>query len=702
MSTTYVSSKANVFTDDFLTSALSLPARQSNNSSGRFSSFNPFTYNRQRSKEHSSSSLTPPVTPSPSRKEAAPIKFQTLKEIGAYLRQRSDEDPFMPSDVSRYCAKIVELMEEAGEDNVKEQKRGAKALFLLSQLDISDVEGPSSTEAGVACILTAMENLPDDERLQEVACLALQALTAWEENQAFVLAGQGLIDIVCTAMETHNENDDLQISALGVLCNISSSPDAVESDNAKELSYVIPTILELLKENRDHVDIYQKGCSTLAKLTEDNPSSQLLFCNDNQLGIRMAIDALHNATFSDEYQIQHAAMIILQNVASNSSLECKGRIIIHGGLDRILETLQRHSVIAGQIPGKTTLSSHIMASGLQTLANLSDSNIREHDKTRQKMGVAVPVMLKVLKKHPKMAQVQTSGHSALKNLADIHADLIIRHEGISIIMKNMAEQINNPAVQKTTCRTLVKLFSKEEKDASWHNNLLSSGNNPSERTAMDLVMAIAEEDGIDIIFRSVRLHQKHRLVQEAAFEALYHLSCSRQLSSRQKRQLCLEENVFVLMGTIRTFIESETICEFGSGLLLNMSFFAPLQQETMASVGGIKLVLHLMRRHGLNKKTQEHAAGILSGLCQDPATHEEFVSEEGISTIVSAMTVHPYQPGIQAFGCDVLASIAGSSAEYKQQVVDDNARELAKEAMDNHQRHNGVQNRGSVLLKTTA
>ena len=109
-----------------------------------------------------------------------------------------------------------------------------------------------------------------------------------------------------------------------------------------------------------------------------------------------------------------------------------------------------------------------------------------------------------------------------------------------------------------------------------------------------------------------------------------------------------------------------------------------------------------MRRHGLNKKTQEYAAGILSGLCQDPATHKEFVEEEGISTITSAMTVHPYQPGIQAFGCDVLASIASTSLEYKQQIVHDNARELATEAMANHQRHNGVQNRGSVLLKAIA
>jgi hypothetical protein len=588
-------SKGNgIFPDDLLASpprSLKSSTNQSSNGSRRSSGFNPFGSKKNDKENPSSSTRTlVPVTPSPPRKQT--IDFKTLKEIVSYLRKR-DEDPLMSRDVDRYCDKIVGFM-KAKEDDAVEQKQGATAMFLLAQLHVSDVEGPSSTRAGVEAVLNAMENFPDDASLQEMSCLALQALTAWEENQAVILAGKGLIDVVCSAMETHPDNDDLQISALGVVCNISCHPDAVENDMAKELSYAIPPILQLLKDNRDHVEIYQKGCATLAKLTEDSPASQLLFCNDGQLGIRMAIDALHNTVFADEYNIQLAAMIILQHVASNTSLECKGRILIHGGLDRIMEALERHSVIAGKKPSKSTQNAQIMASALQTLANLSDSKIPDHDKTRQKMGVVVPVMLKVLQQHPKISQVQISGHSALKNLVDLHADLVIRNDGISIIMKNMAEQIKNPAVQKTTCRTLVKLFSKNENDVSWHNNLLSGGNNPNERTALDLVRAIAEEDGIDIIFRSVRMHQKHRLVQEAAIGALYHLSCSRQLTSHQKRQLCLEENVFVLMGTISHFIESETICEFGCGLLLNMSFFAPLQQEGMASGKCIFLLNHCM------------------------------------------------------------------------------------------------------------
>jgi hypothetical protein len=106
-----------------------------------------------------------------------------------------------------------------------------------------------------------------------------------------------------------------------------------------------------------------------------------------------------------------------------------------------------------------------------------------------------------------------------------------------------------------------------------------------------------------------------------------------------------------------------------------------------------------MRRHGLNAKIQEHCSGILSGLCLDTATHNEFVDEEGISIVLSAMLVHPYQPGVQAFGCDVLLSIASSSPEYKERVVEGNAIQVANDALTRHRKHRGVQNRGSELLK---
>jgi hypothetical protein len=551
------------------------PSKDTKNPFGRFGaneadyhSWNPFAINRVASS--SRISLT--------KKETSINKFMTLSDLTAYLHMMS-EDYLAPYMVKELCQQIVDFMNMDDEDP-ELQTHGAKALFLLSLQDNSDHEGKSFTKPGVHVILGAMENFPNNAELQYQSCVTLESLLAWEENQAIVLYSRGQIDALYSAMESFADYTELNIASLGALYHLSCHPDAVEPEMAKDLAYAIPPILELLVENRDHVDIYERGMSTLAKLTEDNSESQLLFCHDGQLGIRIAVDALHNETFLDRPKIQLAAMLVLQHVASHSSLECKGRIVYYGGLDRILDTLQQHSAIVTQQSGKRSLSTQILASGLHSIANLSASTL--NNKTWLRMGKAVPIMLEILKAHPTLSEIQTSGYSALANLADVYTSVVTQNDGIAIIMRSMAEQINNPAVQKQACRALVQLFSKRQNDANSTNNLLSGENNPSAAAALDVVRAIAEENGIEIIFRAVRLHQSRRPVQEPAIEALYYLSCSRDLTVYQKKQLCLEENVVVLLGTIRNYIESETICERGCGLVLNMSFFDPLRQESMA------------------------------------------------------------------------------------------------------------------------
>jgi len=679
-------------------------------SAGADTPFNPFAPKRNKKKDAAGSGSAV------LKKKTAKTRksFPNMKELVVFLQkqnnQQSSSSPSSPAlsadTVEWTCRQIVEFME--AEPNVSSvQRDGARALHLLSLLDETDYEDEASlTCAGVEAILTAMENFPHDEALQKLACVAMEALTAWEENQAVILSKEYRIDDICVVMDRFSDNMALQVSALGIFHRLSWHPDAVDGDVAKRLANAIPFVVGLLKEHRDNVEIYNMGCSTLAKLTEDNPDSQLRLCEKpDQVGIRVAIDALHNGKFEDHPEIERAAMLILQHVASNPSLECKANIIRHGGMDCILDVLEEHSsIVATESSSNTTNSKAysegklIMASALQTLANLSDSKLPDHDVIKQKMSVSVPIMLDVLQQHPNIAQVQLTGYSALKNLAHTHARLLTTQD-FEGILKSMKAQMNNAAVQKQACRTLVNFLSKSNGNANKTNNLLSGGNSPSAKESLDLVRAIANVDGLSIIFRSIRAHQHHRAVQEAAFGVLYFFSCSQDLTTNQKHQLCLEENVFVLLGTMNSYIESEILCERGCGLILNMSFFAPFSLEGMASAGGTRIMLAAMRRHGLNAKVQEYGAGILSGLCLDPQIHAEFVNEEGVSTVVAAMMVHPYQPGVQAFGCDVLASVASSDASYKQVIADSNTQMIAKDAMTRHKKHKGVQNRASAVLR---
>jgi hypothetical protein len=146
-------------------------------------------------------------------------------------------------------------------------------------------------------------------------------------------------------------------------------------------------------------------------------------------------------------------------------------------------------------------------------------------------------------------------------------------------------------------------------------------------------------------------------------------------------------------------LDSELLCQKACGLILNLSFFAPISQDVMASVGGIHIILAAMRRHGLNVQVQEFGVGILSGLCLDDKNHAEFVNEEGISTVLAAMMIHPEQASIQACCCDLLVNLACSDPSYRHAIIDGNGLMVVNDAMKRHRSHRGVQSCGSELLK---
>ena len=189
--------------------------------------------------------------------------------------------------------------------------------------------------------------------------------------------------------------------------------------------------------------------------------------------------------------------------------------------------------------------------------------------------------------------------------------------------------------------------------------------------------------------------------------------------------MCLEENIFVLLATMNQMVDSEVLCQKACGLILNLSFFAPISQDAMASgmnddvvavrcmfvhplltspllfssVGGIRIILATMRRHGLNVQIQEFGANILSGLCLDDKNHAEFVNEEGISTVLAAMMIHPGQASIQACCCDLLINLASANASYRRAIIDGNAPMVVSDAMNRFKGHKAVQSCGSELLK---
>lgn len=126
-----------------------------------------------------------------------------------------------------------------------------------------------------------------------------------------------------------------------------------------------------------------------------------------------------------------------------------------------------------------------------------------------------------------------------------------------------------------------------------------------------------------------------------------------------------------------------------------------------------------MRRHGLAVAIQEYGVGLLAGILMSAsssgAIRREFVDEEGISTVLAAMMIHPDHAAVQSHGCDVLIQLmainkhpmedgysvaAASAAYYKKCILEEtNAVAVVQNSMERFRSHKGVQHFGSALLQ---
>merc|ERR1712021_106053 len=174
---------------------------------------------------------------------------------------------------------------------------------------------------------------------------------------------------------------------------------------------------------------------------------------------------------------------------------------------------------------------------------------------------------------------------------------------------------------------------------------------------------------------------------------------------------------------------NQSISQRGLGLLVNVHAFLTqesqqqqqhhLQADILVSDGGIRLVLAVMRRHGLAVAIQEYGVGLLAGILLSAIRHNaircEFVDEEGISTVLAAMMIHPDHAAVQSHGCDVLIQLiaidkhpmedgysetAAIAMHYKNIILEEtNAVVVVQDSMERFRSHKGVQHFGSVLLQ---
>ncbi|OEU18074.1 hypothetical protein FRACYDRAFT_238507 [Fragilariopsis cylindrus CCMP1102] len=766
--------------------------------------------------------------------------MKTLQGIMNYLKEKElkewaaeiDHQRRIANALSRNTKNWYVATADDNDDIVQQQQADADDIDSDDEELLTDV---------VEAILHAMEDYPDDEILQEDSCLALEAFTTTTmvNNNNNAINVNRILEEILVAMEGFADNPIVVSSSLGLLCNLSTTTTSSSSkggggvpggvtSNPKLAKYALSSILQGMKEHRDDVELYTKGCKAMSNFTQNNHTAQLILTCKEPLGLRIISEGLKchrpgnddDIVIDDEIMLQRlkmrsSATQVVKNLSTHPSLEVKGKIALGGGaaqlIDRLLENLKETgkdliqnnynvAVMAttndddDEDDDEVRISITIMEDTLQTIGNLAtidtivtkdddpryrnnhhsptsynnnNNNSSAADDIQKQLTKAVKPVLNVIRQHPNRRTIQYYGLQTIQRLTISHANSIANyHGGISTLLNALSLSSSESAAAGTSTAsssstdTDTDLITDDmiyERVLGCLCGLLSPSSNAD---GLDLVASFHNEDGLSTIFRCVRQYQSQRLLLENAFELLFYLSCrvrvvltsivgmsstiQNGVGARAARsietQFIQEENVFVLLGTINQYIEhenaSELICQRGLGILVNIHAFSmqqkqqEQQQDVFASDGGIKLVLHVMRRHGLAVAIQEYGVGLLASILKETmmtmpttisdvlssssmankkknaniAVSNEFINEEGISTVLAAMMIHPDHGAIQVHGCDVLIyllKVNNGNNKYKQFILDEtNAVRVINDARSYHKTNKGVQSRASVLLKT--
>jgi hypothetical protein len=717
------------------------------------------------------------------------------EDLDGLLRKtvdRMDVEP-LDAEVQRVGTEVVYHLSKLRHQTKTDAKQnGADSWYATEQATANrfgssydeDEEEEFITDA-LEAILTAMEDFPDDEVLIENACLAFETIS---EKRNINGSAKRILEEVLLAMEGFADNPVVVSSSLGLLYNLFSPSDAKKEHSIDDLrrklaKYALPSILHGMKEHRDDLELYTKGCKAMANFTRDDPNAQRILACKEALGLRIISEGLkyREADNLEEFavlqrlRLQLAAIRVLKNLSTHANLEVKGKIALGGGaaqiIDRVLECLVftgedliENNYHVGELnlneedeEDEVGISLTIMRDALQTIENLAniesvvtkdgprsphrptvhrssaiDNSSAEH--IQRQLTKAVKPILNTIRQHPNRRSLQYHGMSCIRQLTVSHADSIANHGGISTFLN-----VLSPSEEATANDSMI-----HERALSCLTGLLSPSSNAN---GLDLVASMETEDGLDVIFRTIRRYQSNTAVIETAFESLFYLSfrvrvvlasivgrhssiaCGVGANAARKlqSQLCLEENIFVMLGTLNQYLEaSESISQRGLGLLVNVHAFLTqeqqqrqLQSDILASNGGIRLVLAVMRRHGLAVAIQEYGVGLLAGILKSAisyiAIRREFVDEEGISTVLAAMMIHPDHAAVQSHGFDVLVQLmainkhpmedgysetAVFAANYKKCILEEtNAVTVVQDSMERFRSNKGVQHLGSVLLQ---
>ncbi|KAI0566258.1 Aardvark Armadillo repeat containing protein [Gracilaria domingensis] len=450
---------------------------------------------------------------------------------------------------------------------------------------------------------------------------------------------------------------------------LKKSLNSTSNSAGSSIDHVLRLIFESMKNNSMNLEVQERGCHLLTKLSRD--STQVQSAIIRKRGVQLIIDSM--GTHSKAPGVQSRAIGALLCLTMDET--ARAQIVERRGAELVSWAMK-------EFPDLLLLQKN----GSTCLCNLAFNS--EESKRRIGRIGGIHVVVSAMNKFIGDADLQARCCLALRNLTCglranqwiagrchvmetvlrcmklMKSDVNIQYQGCVALANLCAEEAENRsrAADLGVHKVAIELVKKHMQNASLSEHALTVLRNICIRSNQNIV-SVGEDGGIDLVLSCMKVHRFSKRVVERGCGVLRYLCFSKDNRLRFAECNGIDALVRVMRdGAEHSDVSEAVLYAIGNAICDNLN-----SKRAVGRLGGIPALVEIMSNHLDSSLIQEHACRALRNLADADELNMRLIIECGaIDAVLLAMMGYLDNGNIQEQGCAMLVNMTMLEEGLKQ------------------------------------
>jgi len=592
-----------------------------------------------------------------------------------------------------------------------------RLLKLTQHLCAEDVKRKSN-RAHATNLLKQMQSRPGNAATRHEGLASLMQLLVSNPALSTVVVSSGLIQVLVAVLTDHQDDPDLQELACRMLAHFSVIGVDNNHDTLRLMTAAIPALVLSMMACPAHEGLQVQGVAVLRQCLENDKcpvwmattiakaggidatlcamrSQQQPFCWDTPL-LQDAVNVLLKLQLTDNYtatmlsssgikvllgvmsrqshvdSIQNDGWCVLKKLAKEANAN-KVEMLKEGGCSLLLRLMVR----AGT-------DSMLVRRRMQVLLELAVGNWKE-TAPDSIAGDAFTSMVAVMRSQRTNSYNMTLCFIVTNELCltDQHRAAFVVAEGMNVVSTTMqADALGNCAklaavgcqlvctmsvavnlrpvmIGNGVIQLLVTLMRQHKSIVEVQEHATAALHNFAMHSPLHRAL-ICNVGGIQVVVSNMQREPKQLRLQKISCMLLRFMSCE----NESHPEIVKAGGIASVVAAMRADVDTLKTTVAGVAFLNNIAVKCPERQELIIDVGGMDLVLLLMKLHATNETLQTYACHFLFCFVRNKMHQEAVVSAGGIPALLQSMSRSAQWPVMQNMAVHMIVVLAQANPTF--------------------------------------